>query len=218
MKKNIYLDFFFFFDDSALTRVLNYFINFPAKKNWGVFNKQSLVSLQLQCTGTKVNTISHFKWNPCSDTMAFEGMCIDGFKHCHQEQFVIFVQAQQRSNFNFPVFHKCKRAFLATLCCVLPKAHSEWEAFVLKFVYSLKIGEKVVVDALRHLCVHIIMSPCEHGDMIIKGAVCKMLSLILFFFLSHFNTCFSLSGQLLRWSVSTWRCEDDPQLFYTLHL
>lgn len=50
-----------FFDDSALTRVLNYFINYPATKNWGIFNKQSLVSLQLQCTGTKVNTISHFK-------------------------------------------------------------------------------------------------------------------------------------------------------------
>lgn len=149
--------------------MLNYFINFPAKKNWGVFNRQSLVSLQLQCTGTKVNTISHFKWNPCSDTMASEGMCMDGFKHCHQKQFVIFVQAQQRATFNFPIFHKCKRAFLTALCCVLRTAHiqpSEWEVFVLKFVYSLKMlerkcgcwGTSVFTSASQHvsMCICIV--------------------------------------------------------------
>lgn len=156
----------FFFDDSALTRVLNYFINFPAKKNWGVFNRQSLVSLQLQCTGTKVNTISHFKWNPCSDTMAFEGMCMDGFKHCHQEQFVIFVQAQQRPTFNFPVFHKCKRAFLTTLCCVLKTAHSEWEVFVLKFVCSLQMGER------KCECCRSTKTPlCSHQHVTMRACV-----------------------------------------------
>lgn len=78
---------------------LNYFISYTATENGGIFNKSSLVNIQAVCTGRKVNTVSHLKWNARTDTMSMF-RCLD-----HQELFIAFMR--QRADCGRPFVSLC---------------------------------------------------------------------------------------------------------------